>query len=59
MLLNTFIYAFQVVLHSYDIDHQLTCPGTSQQNGRVEHKFRHILDTIRAFLLSAKVLTPF
>ena len=29
-------YAFQAVLHSYDIIHQLTCPDTSQQNGRVE-----------------------
>ena len=29
-------YAFQVVLHSYGIVHQLTCPGTSQQNGRAE-----------------------
>ena len=59
MLLNTFIYAFQVVLHSYGIYHQLTCPGTSQQNGRVERKFHYILDTIRAFLLSAKVLAHF
>ena len=59
MLLNTFIYAFQVVLHSYGIYHQLTCPRTSQQNGRVERKFRYILDTIRAFLLSAKVLAHF
>ena len=29
-------YAFQAVLHSYDTVHQLTCPGTSQQNGRAE-----------------------
>ena len=29
-------YAFQAVLHSYGTVHQLTCPGTSQQNGRVE-----------------------
>ena len=52
-------YAFQTVLHSYDTIHQLTCPGTSQQNGRAERKLRHILDTIRALLLSAKVPTPF
>jgi len=52
-------YAFQTVLHSYGTVHQLTCPATSQQNGKAERKFRHILDTIRAFLLSAKVLTPF
>ena len=29
-------YAFQAILHSYDIVHQLTCPGTSQQNSRAE-----------------------
>ena len=50
---------FQALLHSYGTVHHLTCPGTSQQNGRVERKLRHILDTIRAFLLSAKVPAPF
>ena len=52
-------YAFQAVLHSYGTIHHLTCPGTSQQNGRAERKLRHILDTVRALLLSAKVPTPF
>ena len=52
-------YAFQAVLHSYDTVHQLTCLGTSQQNGRAERKFRHILDTVRTLLLSAKVPAPF
>ena len=52
-------YAFQVVLHSYGTVHYLTCQGTSQQNGRAERKFRHILDTVRALLLSAKVPAPF
>ena len=52
-------YAFQAVLHSYGIVHQLTCPGISQQNGRAKRKLRHILDTIRALLLSAKVPAPF
>ena len=59
MLLSTTQYAFQAVLHSYDIVHQLTCPGTSQQNGRAEQKLRHILNTVRTLLLSAKVSTPF
>ena len=59
MLLSTTQYAFQAVLHSYDIVHQLTCPGTSQQNGRAERKLRHILDTVHALLLSAKVPVPF
>ena len=52
-------YAFQVVLHSYGTVHHLTCQGTFQQNGRAERKLRHILDTVRALLLSAKVLAPF
>ena len=52
-------YAFQAVLHSYGIVHHLTCPGTSQQNGRAERKLCHILDNVRALLLSAKVPTPF
>ena len=46
-------------MHSYSTVHHLTCPGTFQQNGRVERKLRHILDTVRALLLSAKVSAPF
>ena len=48
-------YAFQALLYSYGTVHYLTCPNTSQQNGRAERKFRHILDTVRALLLSTKV----
>ena len=46
-------------MHSYGTIHQLTCPDTSQQNGRAERKFRHILDTVRALLLSTKISAPF
>ena len=46
-------------MHSYGIIYQLTCPGTSQQNGRTERKLCHILDTVHALLLSAKVPAPF
>ncbi|WKA04900.1 hypothetical protein VitviT2T_022897 [Vitis vinifera] len=52
-------HAFQALLHSYGTIHHLTCPGTSQQNGRAERKLRHILDTIRALLLSTKIPAPF
>ena len=46
-------------MHSYGTVHHLTCPGVSQQNGRAERKFHHILDTVHALLLSAKVPAPF
>ena len=46
-------------MHSYGTVHQLTYPGTFKQYGRVEQKFRHILDTVCAFILSAKVHAPF
>ena len=52
-------YVFQALLHSYGIVHHLTCPGTSQQNGQAKRKLRHILDIVRALLLSTKVPTPF
>ena len=52
-------YAFQTLMHSYGTVHHLTCPGTFQQNGRVERKLCHILDTIRTLLLFAKVPAPF
>ena len=32
---------------------QYSCPGTSQQNGHVECKHRHLLDTVRALLISS------
>jgi hypothetical protein len=32
-----------------------SCPYTSQQNGRAERKFRHILDVVRTLLISASV----
>jgi hypothetical protein len=32
-----------------------SCPNTSQQNSHVEQKHRHILDNVRALLLSASI----
>ena len=46
-------------MHSYGTIHQLTCLGTSQQNGKAERKLYHILDTVCALLLFAKVSAPF
>ena len=52
-------YVFQTILHSYGTVHQLTFPGTSQQNGRAKRKLHYILNTVHALLLSTKVPTPF
>ena len=52
-------HAFEHILYSHGTVHQFSCPGTSQQNGRAERKLRHILDTVRAFLLSSKVPVTF
>ena len=46
-------------MHSYGTIHQLTCSGTSQQNSKAERELCHILDTVRALLLSTKVSAPF
>jgi transposase InsO family protein len=50
---------FQSILKHYGTISHLSCPGTSQQNGRAERKLRHILDTVRALLLSTSLPTPF
>jgi transposase InsO family protein len=52
-------HAFEHILYSHGTVHQFSCPDTSQQNGRAERKLRHILDTVRALLLSSKVPVPF
>jgi hypothetical protein len=40
-------------IHTQDTIIQRSYTGTSQQNGRAERKHRHILDSIRGFLISA------
>ncbi|KAJ9565876.1 hypothetical protein OSB04_001842 [Centaurea solstitialis] len=43
-----------VFLRSQGTISQYSCLGTSPKNGRAERKHRHILDTIRTLLISAK-----
>jgi transposase InsO family protein len=52
-------HAFQNILKHYGIASHLSCPGTSQQNRRAERKLRHILDIVRALLVSSLVPTHF
>ena len=41
------------LIHTQGTIIQRSYVGTSQQNGRVERKHRHILDSVRAFLIFA------
>ncbi|XP_070011203.1 uncharacterized protein [Nicotiana sylvestris] len=41
------------------IIHQTTCPYTSQQNGVVERKHKHLLETSRALLFQSKLPVKF
>jgi len=52
-------HVFQNILKHHGTAPHLSCSGTSQQNGRAERKLRHLIDTIRALLLSSLVPTPF
>ena len=47
--------SFLSFLDSHGTLPQLSCPYTSQQNGCVEQKHRHILDVVRTFLISASL----
>ena len=47
--------SFLSFLDSHGTLLQRSCPYTSQQNGRVERKYRHILDVVRTLLISASL----
>ena len=50
---------FQKYFHQHGLIHQTSCPHTPEQNGVVERKNRHILETTRVLLLSAHVPSPY
>ena len=50
---------FKTLHHSYGIIHHRSFPYTPQQNGVVEHKHRHLLDTTRSLMFQASLLSPF
>jgi transposase InsO family protein len=45
--------SLQKFLHSLGIQHRLSCPHTHQQNGAIERKHRHIVETGLALLTHA------
>ena len=48
-------FAFRDVLASHGTLSQQSCPHTPAQNGIVERKHHHLLETARTLLLSASV----
>ena len=50
---------FKTLLNSYGVIHHRSCPYTPQQNGIVERKHRHLLDTARSLMFQASLPSPF
>ena len=50
-----FSMSFSSFMSSHGIFHQSSCAYTPQQNGVVEHKNRHLVETTRTLLLHHKV----
>lgn len=48
-------FAHAQYLSSHGILHQTSCPHTPQQNGVVERKHKHLLETSRALLFQSKL----
>ena len=52
-------HEFTYILHQFGIVPHFSCAGTFQQNGRAEHKLRHILDVVRATTIAASTSYQF
>ncbi|KAI0507419.1 hypothetical protein KFK09_013544 [Dendrobium nobile] len=48
-------FKFQQHLRNHGIQHQISCPYTPEQNGLVERKHRHIIETTRTLLHTAHI----
>ena len=49
----------KIVLAQSGILHRISCPHTSQQNGVVERKHRHVMDTGLALLAHSGLQTKY
>lgn len=47
--------AFKLFLTTHGIHHQVSCPYTPQQNGLVERKHRHLIETSITLLAQAQI----
>ena len=47
--------AFKLFLTTHGIHHQVSCPSTPQQNGLVERKHRHLIETSITLLAQAQI----
>ena len=50
---------FKAYLSNHGITHHISCPYTPQQNGVVERKHRHIIETVIALLSQASLSYSF
>jgi len=50
-----FSHSFKQFMVSHDILHQTSCAYISQQNGVVERKIRHLIETTRTLLIHDEV----
>ena len=51
--------SFESFLSAHGIHHQISCPYTPQQNGLVERKHRHLIETVITLLSQASLPSTF
>jgi len=53
------LFFFKYFMLSHDIPHQTSCAYTPRQNGMVESKNRHLVETTRTLLIYGEVAQCF